>query len=121
MQKHNQNPINNPKNHKAPSARIKADTEKSKKFDVREYVTNEIIQLIESDGLNFSQRFSVARGLPLNISTGQGYSGINVFFYCLWLVITLTMRITNGSLLNKRRQWAARPISAQVGFRRKAL
>lgn len=83
MQKHNQNPINNPKNHKAPSARIKADTEKSKKFDVREYVTNEIIQLIESDGLNFSQRFSVARGLPLNISTGQGYSGINVFLLSL--------------------------------------
>ncbi len=82
MQNLTQKPVDN-HSIKAPSARIKAGGGKTKKFDVRDYVTNKIIELIETDGLNFSRRFSVARGLPVNASTGQGYTGVNVFLLSL--------------------------------------
>lgn len=78
MKNQNQNPTNNQSN-KHPQALIKAGGGKSNKIDIREEITNDIIELLESGDVDFNLGFDFRDGLPMNAATGQFYSGVNIF------------------------------------------
>mgnify|MGYP003599641031 CR=1 FL=1 len=61
---------------KAPSTRIKAGGGKT---DIRQEITDEIIEMLESGDVDFNLGFDFTDGLPVNASTGVNYTGVNIF------------------------------------------
>ena len=76
MQNLNQTPCNNP----TTQSTLKLESKQNgKKADIRQEITDEIIELLESGDVDFNLGFDFTDGLPMNAATGLNYSGVNIF------------------------------------------